>query len=232
MPSLFLIRSTPLTKKEIALLPMGCFPVAVDDSLFVEKRIVAQARMRAPFPLLLKLAFEMGKAIPDASFGFEERFIDERESSEAIIEEQEESFIEEAVVEETSAEEGRSTEEVLLWHEYVDQGDFDKGLDALESALPIVQEDQIIISKLFASKDAEKMIFVCQAARKFQWKSMALKLRIGLRHEDPRVRCAVLKTIGLLAGPSLSPVVQLCTRDPDESVRKEAVKALRNLKRV
>ena len=230
MLSLFLIRRTPLTEEEIALLPMGCFPVSADDPLFVDKRIVAQAKIRASIPLLLKLAFNMGKAIPNASFGFEEGFI-ETEESEAIIDEKEDSFIEEAVIEEMSSDE-EATPEILHWHAYVEQGELDKGLDALESSLPIVQEDQILISKLFASKDAEKMIFVCQAARKFRWKSMALKLRVGLRHEDPRVRCAVLRAIGALAGPSLSPVVQLCTRDPDESVRNAAVKALRNLKKV
>ena len=229
MLSLFLIRRTPLTKEEIALLPMGCFPVSADDPLFVDKRIVAQAKIRASIPLLLKLAFNMGKAIPNASFGFEEGFI-EAEESEAIIE-KEDSFIEEAIIEEISSDE-EATAEALHWHVYVEQGELDKGLDALESSLPIVQEDQILISKLFASKDADKMIFVCQAARKFRWKSMALKLRVGLRHEDPRVRCAVLRAIGALAGPSLSPVVQLCTRDPDESVRNAAVKALRNLKKV
>lgn len=230
MLSLFLIRRTPLTKEEVALLPMGCFPVSADNPLFVDKRIVAQAKIRASIPLLLKLAFNMGKAIPNASFGFEEGVI-ETEESEAIIEGKEDYFIEEAVIEEMSSDE-EATAETLHWHVYVEQGEMEKGLGALESSLPIVQEDQILISKLFASKDAEKMIFVCQAARKFRWKSMALKLRVGLRHENPRVRCAVLKAIGVLAGPSLSPVVQLCTRDPDESVRNAAVKALRSLKKV
>ena len=229
MPSLFLIRRTLLTKEEIALLPMGCFPVSADDPLFVEKRIVAQAKIRASIPLLLKLAFDMGKAIPNASFGFEEGFID-TEESESTIEEKEENLIEEASFEEIASDE--ESVEALHWHVYVEQGELDKGLDALESSLPIVQEDQILISKLFASKDSEKMIFVCQAARKFRWKSMALKLRVGLRHEDPRVRCAVLRAIGALAGPSLSPVVQLCIRDPNESVRNAAVKALRSLKKV
>src|SRR6056300_639708 len=104
MPSLFLIRRTPLTKEEVDLLPMGCFPISADHTLFVEKRIVAQAKIRASIPLLLKLAFDMGKAIPNASFGFEEGFI-ETEESEAIIEEKEESFIEEAIIEEMSSDE-------------------------------------------------------------------------------------------------------------------------------
>ena len=228
MPSLFLIRNTPLTKEEISTLPMGCFPVAADDPLFVVQRIVAQAKIRTSTPLLLKLAFDMGKAVPDASFGYEEGFIgslvEEAKELDSSLEEE----CEEAVVEEGLEE---PTGESLLWHEYVEQGDFEEGLDVLEKSLPITQEDQIVISRFFASKEAEKMIFVCQAARKFRWKSMALKLRVGLRHEEPRVRCAVLQAIGLLAGPSLSPVVQLCTRDPDESVRNAAVKALRNLKK-
>lgn len=224
MPSLFLIRATPLTKEEISSLPTGCFPVALGDDLFVHKRIVAQAKIRAPIPLLLKLAFDMGKAVPDASFGFEEGFVDGQASQ--VIAETEE--IEEAVIEDVEEE---SLEEILLWHEYVEKRAFDKALNVLESLLPVTQEDQILISRFFASKDPETMIFVCDAARRFRWKSMALKLRVGLRHEDPRVRCAILTSIGVLAGPSLSPVVQLCTRDPDESVRNAAVKALRKLRK-
>ena len=230
MPSLFLIRTTLLTSKEVSLLPMGCFPVSADDLLFVEKRIVAQAKIRASTPLLLKLAFEMGKAVPDASFGFEEGFIEEStvyDTKESMISVEE--GIEDAVIEDI--EEAIVEEEILLWNEYVEQREFDKGLDTLALSLPITQQDQILISHFFASKDAEKMIFVCHAALRFRWKSMALKLRVGLRHEDPRVRCAVLRAIGLLAGPSLSPVVQLCTKDPDESVRSAAIKALRNLKK-
>jgi HEAT repeat protein len=60
---------------------------------------------------------------------------------------------------------------------------------------------------------------------------MALKLRVGLRHEDPSVRIATLKAIGALAGPSLSPAVQIMTSDKDEEVKKEAIRTLRKLKR-
>ena len=171
--------------------------------------------------MLLKLAFALGKAIPDASCGFEEGFAEEAEVTQVEAKPIKEE-IQEAVIE----------EEILPWHTYVERGDFDRGLDTLELSLPITQEDQILISRIFASKDADKMIFVCQAAQRFRWKSMALKLRVGLRHEEPRVRCAVLRAIGALAGPSLSPVVQLCTRDADESVRKAAVKALKSLKKI
>ena len=75
------------------------------------------------------------------------------------------------------------------------------------------------------------MIFVCQAAIRFRWKTMVLKLRVGLRHEDPKVRIAALKAIGALAGPSLSPAVQIMTADKDEDVKNEAIRTLRKLKR-
>ena len=220
MHSLFLIRSYVLTKEEVSGLPVGCFPILAEDPLFMDKRIVARAQIRASTPLLLKMAFDMGKSIPSASFGFEQGYAVQEESFEDSMED---SF-EEASLEEEQVQEER-------WYEYVERGDFEGGVELLEQSLPIKQEEQIIISRLFASKDPEKMIFVCRAARKFQWKSMALKLRIGLRHPDPRVRCAVVRAIGVLAGPSLSPVIQICTRDADESVRNAAVKALRNLKR-
>ena len=227
MPTLFLIRPAPLSETECSLLPVGCFPISSDDPRFLERKIVAQARLKAPLPLLLKMAFAMGKAVPDASFGFEEGFAHEQEAfAEAEPDSANETSVEEAEFEEVSEE-----QTILQWHEYVEKGDPDRGLHVLEGSLPITQEDQIIIGQLFASKDPEKMLFVCRAAQRFQWKSMALKLRVGLRHEDPRVRCAVLKAIGNLAGPSLSPVVQLCTRDSEESVRNAAIKALRKLKR-
>ena len=229
MPSLFLIRSRPLTQKEISSLPTGCFPVRAEDPLFTHKRIIAHANIRAPIPLLLKLAFEMGKAVPDSSFGFEEGFAEEPD----VDDPQEQLNSTEGRSKDVLQEEieESSLEEFLFWHEYVEKREFDKGLDSLEKSLPITQEDQIIISRLFASKDAEKMIFVCRASRRFKWKSMVLKLRVGLRHGEPRVRVAVLQAIGDLAGPSLSPLVQLCSKDPDESVRTAAIKSLRKLKK-
>lgn len=221
MHSLFLIRAHVLTNEEVQGLPVGCFPIAAEHPLFVQKRIVAQTQIRASVPLLLKMAFDMGQAVPNAAFGFEEGALEDEESS------HEYSF-EEASLEEVEPEE---VEQEPTWYERVELGDLDGGLESLAQVLPITQEDQIIISRFFASKDAQKMVFVCRAARKFQWKSMALKLRVGLRHPDPQVRCAVVQSIGLLAGPSLSPVIQICTRDADESVRNAAVKALRQLKR-
>jgi HEAT repeat protein len=75
------------------------------------------------------------------------------------------------------------------------------------------------------------MIFVCNAAIRFLWKSMALKLRVGLRHPDSSVRTAVVKAIGVLAGPSLSPAIEHLKNDVDEGVRIEVVRALKKLRK-
>ena len=74
MPVLLLIRDRILSDSEIARLPMGCFPTSESSSAFLQYRIVAKAELRAPPAILLKTAFAMGVAIPDAQFGYEEGF--------------------------------------------------------------------------------------------------------------------------------------------------------------
>ena len=251
MPVLILFRKKVLLPEEISRLPMGCFPISEEDERFRMYQMVAQAQIRAPMAVLLKMAFEMGKAFPDARFGFEEGFAhqeaeynqeesaQESQRSEEIdsVEDEEKGSIEEPIFSDSSEEvvseevEDSSEEELLAWHELVEKGLYDEAMEALEQVLPVSQEDQIILSRLFSSQDVDKMLFVCTASIRFQWKSMALKLRSGLRHADARVRALVVRAIGVLAGPSLSPVVHIMSNDPDENVRKEAAKALQRMKK-
>ena len=74
MPVLLLIRNQVLSESEASRLPLGCFPISKEDPLFLHQRIVARAEIRAPMAILLKTVFAMGKAIPDAQFGYEEGF--------------------------------------------------------------------------------------------------------------------------------------------------------------
>ena len=216
MPSLLLFRNHTLTTDEGLRLPVGCFAVPEDDSLFQVSRIVARAQLRAPIPLLLKMAFDMGRAVPDATFGYEEGF---------VYQENDAYHGEEDALEESSEE------EFFSWAALFEAGKHEDAMKALASVVPPTQEDQIELNRFFASKQSEKMVFVCRAAILFQWKSMAMKLRIGMRHADPEVRSAVVNAIGILAGPSLSPAIELMRNDVDEGVRNEVVRALKRLKK-
>ena len=67
MPSLILFRDTPITEAEIAKLPTGCYPVENSN-----QGIIAMAQIQGPVLMLIQLAVEMGRAIPNATFGYEE----------------------------------------------------------------------------------------------------------------------------------------------------------------
>ena len=74
MPTLLLFRDIPLTSEETNKLPTGCFALSPEDTGFLTKKIVAQAHIKAPLPMMLKMAVSMGRAVPDAIFGYEEGF--------------------------------------------------------------------------------------------------------------------------------------------------------------
>ena len=110
MPTLFLFRATPLQDEEIARLPMGFFPSSIDSPEYKSQRIVAQAHIRAPIAMMLKLAFELGQAIPDASFGYEEGF--SHHDSSRVLQEKQESEVIEVSEEPSSFEEIEEVEEI------------------------------------------------------------------------------------------------------------------------
>jgi hypothetical protein len=181
------------------------------------------------------MAFDMGRAIPDATFGYEEGFLSQEAKTD--VADNAESSSDESSSEEDSLElreeieKSSSEEEVLSWSVLCEAGKYEDAMKALALVVPPSQEDQIILNRIFSSKQAEKMVFVSQAAIRFHWKSMALKLRIGLRHPVPKVRASVVKAIGILAGPSLSPAIELMRTDVDEGVRNEVARALKRLKK-
>ena len=259
MPILLLFRAKPLDREEKNRLPIGCFAVSPDDGDFTSKNIVAKAQLKAPLPMMLKMAVAMGRAVPDAVFGYEEGFAYQQatatassqstraeehedtaleaypQSSDDAMDDSIEDSIEDAVlIDEDSSSEAEQLKKPKSWSELLHEGEAEEALEAVAQALEQKKwtvQDRLLLNQCFASKRAEEMIFVCRAAIRFQWRTMALKLRSGLRHEEPQVRIAVLQAIGVLAGPSLSPSVQLLTADSDESVKKEAIKALKRLKK-
>ena len=85
--------------------------------------------------------------------------------------------------------------------------------------------------RLLNHGDIDQQIFICNAARQFGWKSLALRLRNLLTSEFPELRVAALMAIGELAGPALSSTVQAFFDDPDARVRQAAAAAHGRLNR-
>lgn len=122
-------------------------------------------------------------------------------------------------------------EQVQHWWEFVEIGQTDVALQILQDKGTPTHDDQSKAREFLKSENPEHVVFVCFAARHFQWKAWALTLRRLFTHTDPRVRKAAVSAVGELAGPSLSPAVYPLTSDPDPEVRRAAQAAFRKLDR-
>ena len=118
-----------------------------------------------------------------------------------------------------------------FWWEFVEAGQTDVALSMLAKNPKISHDSQMKARELLQSDDPEKVVFVCFAARQFEWRSWVLTLRKLFTHSDPRVRAAAVSTVGELAGPSLAPSVYPMLSDSDASVRRAAEVAHRKLDR-
>ncbi len=117
------------------------------------------------------------------------------------------------------------------WWDFVDAGQTDVALSMLAKEPKLSHESQMKARELLQSDDPEKAVFVCFAARQFNWKSWVMTLRKLFRHADPRVRAAAVSAVGELAGPSLAPSVYPLLSDADVEVRRVAEQAYRKLDR-
>lgn len=116
------------------------------------------------------------------------------------------------------------------WWDFVRLGQTDVALSMLQGKT-LTHDDQIQARELLKSEEPEWIVFICYAAKIFQWKSWVLSIRKFFQHSDHRVRKAALVTIGELAGPSMAPSVFPLTTDPDPEVRRAASVAYRKLNR-
>ena len=121
--------------------------------------------------------------------------------------------------------------ELIHWWDYVDAGQTDVALSMIAQQPRLDHDSQMKARELMQSDDPEKAVFVCFAARQFQWKSWVLSIRKLFKHVDPRVRAAAVSAVGELAGPSLAPSVYLMLSDADPDVRGAAEAAHRKLDR-
>lgn len=131
--------------------------------------------------------------------------------------------------EELEVEEENPSEPVHWW-DFVKDGQTDVALTMLQGQ-KLSHDDQIQARALLNSGEPEWIVFICYAAKIFQWKSWVLSIRKYFQHEDHRVRKAALVTIGELAGPSMAPSVFPLKTDRHPEVRRAADVAYRKLNR-
>ena len=62
----------------------------------------------------------------------------------------------------------------------------------------LTHDAQMKARELMQSDDPEKAVFICFAARRFQWKSWVLSIRKLFTHVDPRVGAAAVSAVGEL----------------------------------
>ena len=120
---------------------------------------------------------------------------------------------------------------LIHWWDYVEAGQTDVALSMIAQAPRLTHDAQMKAREMMQSDDPEKAVFICFAARQFQWKSWVLSIRKLFIHVDPRVRAAAVSAVGELAGPSLAPSVYPMLSDADPDVRRAAEVAHRKLDR-
>ena len=120
---------------------------------------------------------------------------------------------------------------LVHWWDYVDAGQTDVALSMIAQEPRLTHDAQMKARELLQSEDPEKVVFICFAARQFEWKSWVLSIRKLFTHVDPRVRSAAVSAVGELAGPSLAPSVYPMLSDADPDVRRAAEAAHRKLDR-
>jgi len=131
----------------------------------------------------------------------------------------------------TVLEDEADVPQLVHWWDYVDAGQTDVALSMIAQEPRLKHDAQMKARELMQSDDPEKVVFICFAARQFQWKSWVLSIRKLFTHVDPRVRAAAVSAVGELAGPSLAPSVYPMLSDADPDVRRAAEAAHRKLDR-
>ncbi|MEC7984628.1 MAG: HEAT repeat domain-containing protein [Myxococcota bacterium] len=250
MVSLLLFREHPLSAEERSALPTGCEPV--DHST---QKIVAMAQVRGPTSMLLQMAVSMARAVPDATFGYEEGFptvtitpppppskAEEDDIIEIHLGSEEDTQHpvpssrvtanpkpKTPVIEEKNTPPKESESPEAQFQKAIDQNQIHTAIDIFSSHRSL-QNDVVILNRLLRSNHTPSIFFLCRAAKKFQWKSLGYKLRNYLSHTDPSVRIEVLDTIAQLAGAYLTPSVLRLFSDPNPAVQEAAKRAYEIIK--
>ena len=226
MPTFLLMRLKPLSPEEIRNLPRECRVVTDSNT------VVARADIpRGPLSIMLKLAVAMGRAVPDADFACHEVMLPGAKKQMTQSKPPVEQNAEEVIDIESEEDIESVEEEPQTWWEMLEDGNADEALDALAKVQTLSPDERLRIRSYLGSGEALYVAFVCRAVRRLKWKSYTISLRKAFGHESPIVRYEAVKTVGEMAGPSMSPAVHLLMSDPDEKVQVAARKAYKKLRR-
>lgn len=260
MASLLLMRHRPLSNDEIRRLPPECSVVtdsslvvaradvelplsimvklavamgrAVPDASFAFHEVTAKGfspiRRNTDIPAqrwkqeeVEELSYEEMEDSEEKEDSEEMEDSEEQERSESIEEAQELSY------EEISSEE---VEVEQSWWELLEDQQVEESM-ALLADRTLSMEDRGRLRNYLQSKEDWKVAFVCRAARECNWRSFVVALRKSFTHSSAKVRMEAVTSIGVLAGPSMSPAVHLLLSDPDGKVRAAARKAYQKMRR-
>ena len=241
MATFLLIRSRPLTHSEARRLPSQT--QIIPNAHPVIARLEVEENL--PAKELVRMTVWLARSIPDAELVFQ--------SNESSVPTPRPKSSEHAPVEAEIVNDGwtrtasvlhpplhspelstpeteTETSSIPMWWEDVETGDHSSALAKLTDH-QMDNIDNLNVRRLLNHGDAIQQIFICNAARHFGWKSLALRLRNLLASETPELRVAALMAIGDLAGPALSSTVQAFLNDPDARVRQAAAAAHGRLNR-
>ena len=227
-----LLRLSPLTPDEEALLPEGCVPVPESSS------VLARADVNLPLRELFQLAVKMARAVPDAEFVFHESTAPGARKARAARLGVQHSDLPtneqpmepgtwdaEIISEEEADEEPPPPEH---WWDHAGAGRYERAME-LFAKCSLGMEDRSQLRAMFRSEESGQVAFACRAARERSMKAQVMNIRSLFHHGSPQVRYEAVVTVGRLAGPSLSPAVHLLTSDPDPKVRLAAQKAYKKM---
>lgn len=240
MSTFLLIRSKPLTQSEARRLP------SQTQILPNAHPVIARLEVDANLPAkeLVRMTVWLARGIPDAELVFQKNESPEpvARAKQSVQPPMEAEVIDDGWLHPSSTlqppshspELSTATETVItstpLWWEDVETGDHSSAMAKLTDH-QMDNIDNLNVRRLLNHGDAAHQIFICNAARHFGWKSLALRLRNLLTSEHPELRVAALMAIGDLAGPALSSTVRAFFEDPDARVRRAAAAAYGRLNR-
>ena len=209
MPVFRIHRHLPLSPREISQLPGGAVGVRGQGD------VVARLEASGSLERLLKLAFHLGCAVPDARMSVDEAVVD------------------------ASADPAEGEDAALAPRPDADAPELERGdaldliregkLDAAEAALTgkgLTPDQRNEVRGLFQSTDPTEVVVACVAVRLASQRSYAVHLRRHLTHGDSRVKIAAVEALGVVGGPSLIPALRPLTVDDNPEIKEAALAAV------
>ncbi len=222
MPTIELLRPSPLTRRERTLLPGGL------DLIEDEPPVLARIQLHVPLPRFVEVAVALARAVPDAQI----RVVEEPGTQGMGLPP--------SPVEEKKAEQRHAA--LVPPRRTFD----DHGLDADDpnnpwSALDVSDIDRAAarfvghsldsngrdrVRAMLQSTSPADIAAGCRIARVTQWRSMAQTIKKCVRHGDTRVRLEAVQALRELGGPGMAVAIRPLLTDSAPEVREAAEAAL------